>query len=162
MLKIDIDYLINEYTRGKTLSELGKEFTTSCVTIRNKLLGAGISMRRTWASKIRECRMCHEVKSIDNFSGKAYVCNKCRPQWNRIKGYTFKKFGITYQDYLNILENQDNKCAICHKPFIDKTPHVDHDHRTGEVRGLLCSGCNTSLGHFDNQDILKGIIAYIA
>jgi len=58
-----------------------------------------------------------------------------------------KKYGITPSDYLGMLEKQGHKCAICALPASAQTKglHVDHDHKTGKVRGLLCHHCNTSV-----------------
>lgn len=44
-----------------------------------------------------------------------------------------------------ILEAQDGVCAICHRPPGTRALHVDHDHRTGRIRGMLCYGCNRLL-----------------
>jgi len=80
-------------------------------------------------------------------------------------GYNLKhKYGITVEDYDEMLESQDNGCAIC-----GKTPeengrrlHVDHDHRTGKVRGLLCHACNMLIGFaYDDIDILLNTINYL-
>ena len=61
------------------------------------------------------------------------------------------KYGISLGDYNELFIQQGGKCGICGKlqsefeyPF-----YVDHDHKTGQVRGLLCCGCNTGLGHFE-------------
>jgi hypothetical protein len=74
-------------------------------------------------------------------------------------------YGITYEQYLEINDAQGNSCAICGtaEPL---TPtgrlHIDHDHETGEVRGLLCMGCNTGIGHLkDNIEVLKSAITYL-
>lgn len=63
------------------------------------------------------------------------------------------RYGITLADYDEMLEVQGNGCAIC-----GKTPEengqrlsVDHNHETGEVRGLLCRGCNSAIGHFKDS-----------
>lgn len=57
------------------------------------------------------------------------------------------KYGITLQDYDEMLERQDGGCAICGRPpRADISLHVDHDHGTGLVRGLLCFPCNNALG----------------
>lgn len=63
-----------------------------------------------------------------------------------------------------MLHNQGNKCKICetHESEFDKRLAVDHCHKTGKVRGLLCSSCNTSLGKFkDDPEILRRAINYL-
>ena len=54
---------------------------------------------------------------------------------------------MTLEDYEALLERQGHACAICERPYDYLRPlHVDHDHGTSHVRGLLCAGCNTGLG----------------
>lgn len=79
-----------------------------------------------------------------------------------------KEHGITIDDYESMLKNQNFKCAICgssgentekykHRPLF-----VDHNHKTGKVRGLLCSNCNFILGHAkDDISILENAIKYL-
>lgn len=54
-------------------------------------------------------------------------------------------YGITVEERDAMLAAQDGVCAICAGPFVG-TPHVDHDHDTGAVRGLLCQPCNQAIG----------------
>ncbi len=79
-----------------------------------------------------------------------------------------KKYGITKQEYDKLLEQQNGACAICGNP--ETKTHkgvkldlcVDHDHETGEIRGLLCKACNTALGLFrDNIENLSNAIDYL-
>jgi hypothetical protein len=79
------------------------------------------------------------------------------------------KYGISLQDYENILKEQDEVCAICSKEnsivkgtLKKNLLHVDHNHQTGQVRGLLCNNCNLILGMV-NDDIehLKSLISYL-
>lgn len=71
------------------------------------------------------------------------------------------QFGITLKEQGYIKAKQDNKCAICSEEF-SNTPHTDHDHNTGSVRGLLCRTCNTGLGCFkDSLVALKNAIDYL-
>jgi hypothetical protein len=75
-----------------------------------------------------------------------------------------RRYGITVEEYDAMLEQQGNRCAICRtdKPGGKGRFHVDHDHQTGEVRGLLCNNCNRALGHFkDNVLILEQAIRYL-
>jgi hypothetical protein len=75
-----------------------------------------------------------------------------------------KWYGITLADYNQMFEEQNGFCIICgvHQSEVNKTFCVDHDHETGEVRGLLCDQCNKGLGHFkDNQSFLQKAIDYL-
>ena len=75
-----------------------------------------------------------------------------------------KRYGITVDDYDNILKSQAHCCKICgiHISQLDRRLCVDHNHDTGKVRGLLCDSCNTSLGKFeDNAELLKRAVWYL-
>jgi len=70
-----------------------------------------------------------------------------------------KKYGMTPGDYSQMWKKQKGRCVICKQPV---KLHVDHNHKTGKVRGLLCSNCNTALGSFkDNIGILQNAIKYL-
>jgi hypothetical protein len=76
----------------------------------------------------------------------------------------FKRFGITLDDYNRILKEQNDSCKICstHLEAFKKGLHVDHCHKTGKVRGILCTNCNTGLGMFkDNPELLTLAISYL-
>lgn len=60
------------------------------------------------------------------------------------------RYGVSPEQYNGMLLTQNNTCAICKNPFI-KTPHIDHCHTTGKVRGLLCGPCNTGLGVYEKR-----------
>jgi len=64
-----------------------------------------------------------------------------------------QNYGITLEEYNKILESQGFCCGLCGKAA-DKVLHVDHCHKTGKVRGLLCHSCNTSLGKFNEDPAL--------
>lgn len=119
----------------------------------------------------------------DGYSNLCKSCNSKRAQQHakdnpemfkiRIRKYAIKKYGIEYQDYLKIIEKQNNKCAICNISFnkINKQPHIDHNHSCcsekikscGQcIRGLLCGKCNLLLG-IANDDImlLEKAIGYL-
>lgn len=82
--------------------------------------------------------------------------------------YAIRRYGVTYDVYVAMLDDQDNRCAIC-----GRTPdpngikaasrlHVDHDHLTGTVRQLLCGRCNQGVGFFgDDPDRLRAAADYI-
>lgn len=75
------------------------------------------------------------------------------------------RYGLSEKTYLDMLDKQDDRCAICAKRFGEEKhnkPHVDHDHVSGEVRGLLCFVCNAALGAFkDNEDMLRKAAEYV-
>jgi len=80
-----------------------------------------------------------------------------------------RNYDISIEDYDEMLEKQGGVCAICANPetvCVKGTPKilsVDHDHKTGKVRGLLCRSCNTALGSFkDSQALLQKASEYLA
>lgn len=116
------------------------------------------------------CTGCNTIKSKDEFAshrtrydGLNYWCRECA-KWHQIK----HKYGLTKEEYLAMLEAQNHSCAVCdiHIDDYDHGRHsgfvVDHCHDTGDVRGLLCSHCNSGLGHFrDDPEILRKAVIYL-
>lgn len=85
---------------------------------------------------------------------------------DRIRGYGYSRFyGLTRAQVGLLYSNQNGKCAICGKPLLidgKKGMCVDHDHGTGNVRGLLCGTCNLALGYFkDSIEILNAAANYL-
>ena len=78
-------------------------------------------------------------------------------------GHLLRKFGITIDDYECMLDEQGGGCAICGDPPPENgSLHVDHDHVTGEVRGLLCIKCNNAIGAFgENYELLLAAARYV-
>jgi hypothetical protein len=79
-----------------------------------------------------------------------------------------RRYGITFEQYEAMLAEQHNRCAICGSepdPNGRRSAgrlHVDHDHETGRVRGLLCNRCNPGVGYFlHDTDRLRAAIAYL-
>jgi hypothetical protein len=72
-------------------------------------------------------------------------------------------YGITREQFDRLRLSQTGKCAICKRDFSSgKDQHVDHDHQSGRVRGLLCSGCNTALGLMkDSPERLRAAADYL-
>lgn len=75
--------------------------------------------------------------------------------------YLTDRYGLTGTDYDRMLEQQSGECAICHT-VPSETLHVDHDHESGEVRGLLCRKCNLAIGLLgDSSDVALSASAYL-
>lgn len=84
--------------------------------------------------------------------------------YRRQRKYAFKKkYGITLDDYDAMLGQQEGRCAICFTLPMPGSPlYVDHCHDTGQVRGLLCQGCNSGIGQLgDDQNRLRSAIRYL-
>lgn len=73
------------------------------------------------------------------------------------------RYGLTVEKFFKILKKQKARCAMCREKFsCSKHTHVDHDHETGKVRGLLCAACNRGMGFLrDSITIFKQGIRYL-
>jgi hypothetical protein len=123
---------------------------------------------------VKVCRICKQEKPEDAFewnyttkhNSRRHQCKTCRnvqrKTWESrhgdgLRDRSLKRlYGMTREDYHKMSEAQDNKCYICNKindfgPWKNKLV-VDHNHKTDEVRKLLCDKCNKGLGQF-NDDI---------
>ena len=83
----------------------------------------------------------------------------------RNRKHRLKKCNLTGEQYAKMAREQNNRCAICYRMELAKNTRylsIDHDHVTGEIRGLLCIKCNTILGMAgDNVEILTNAINYL-
>ena len=78
---------------------------------------------------------------------------------NKLNRYYQLTYGITIDDFDKRVVTQDGRCAIC-GAIADLV--IDHDHKTGDIRGLLCLPCNSGLGHFhDSTGAMRAAITYI-
>lgn len=86
---------------------------------------------------------------------------KARSRQHHLK----KSYGLSPADYEKMLTQQNNKCALCGKDastVLNKRLGVDHDHKTGAVRALLCNACNCALGFMeDNSALLRNAADYV-
>lgn len=101
--------------------------------------------------KTADCILCGPVR-IHNHRGywschTVYTAAKYR---NTVR-YRTEKYGVDEEEFLRLLFDQHGKCAIC-KLEMD-SPHVDHCHETGVVRGLLCGSCNRAIGLFKDKPV---------
>jgi hypothetical protein len=73
-----------------------------------------------------------------------------------------RRYEIGPDEYSHTRGDQDDACAICGAPFSVTTPHIDHCHESGRIRGFLCSACNFGLGHFNDDPIrLVSAVRYL-
>lgn len=72
------------------------------------------------------------------------------------------RYGITLEWLEDTIDALDNRCMICHQPPLIGRLHVDHDHSSGVVRGLLCNECNAGLARFkDSPELLRAAAMYL-
>jgi hypothetical protein len=135
----------------------------------------------------KECAKCKETKSLSEYHkdkggylGTAYWCKVCacensrknhhlrkanNPEYKLAKknDYIKNRYGLSLEEYESKLRTQ-RFCEICKLDLISSTdtPHLDHCHDTGKVRGFLCKHCNWGLGDFkDNETFLNSAINYL-
>lgn len=117
-----------------------------------------------------QCKTCHKQRvnawaDANRGSLKTYLKNWQKKNPGKLAAYQRKaryknKYGITVEEAEALLKSQGGKCKICRRK--PKMQHIDHCHKTGTVRGVLCGPCNTGLGHFgDDPDRLKAAAAYL-
>ncbi|WP_329188806.1 endonuclease VII domain-containing protein [Actinacidiphila glaucinigra] len=113
----------------------------------------------------KRCPQCGEVKphgewerNATSSDGYASYCKVCRAERNRA-AYFKRKYGITTAERDAMVGEQFGVCCIC---LDAPAEHVDHDHGTGRVRGVLCFSCNAALGQFkDRPDVIRRAAAYV-
>lgn len=120
----------------------------------------------------RKCESCGGPVPVLRRLGAIYCSEACKRnaisvRWReRAPGYMRRYlYGVTPEQYAALLAKQDNRCAICKTdtPNGQGGWHVDHDHTTGAVRGLLCNSCNLMLGQAkDDPDRLRAALAYLS
>lgn len=143
---------------------------------------------------MKMCKKCKLELPITKFgknsslkSGISNICKLCEAERKRLKynssnevriskikqRYDYdieRKYGITPNEYIRLMESQNGCCAICDNPevIVNKTGElrmlcVDHHHETGEIRGLLCHKCNYGLGIYnDNSELLMKASLYLS
>ncbi|MGZ6281695.1 MAG: endonuclease VII domain-containing protein [Ktedonobacterales bacterium] len=72
----------------------------------------------------------------------------------------YRAYGLTLEDYDRMFIEQSGLCAICGNPGEDNMLVIDHDHKTGKVRALLCRACNLGLGHFRDDPHVLHVAAF--
>ncbi len=69
-----------------------------------------------------------------------------------------RSYGISYDEFIALASTSDDHCPICE---VNPATHVDHDHDTGVIRGVICNGCNRVIGRFDkNKGMLERLMRY--
>jgi hypothetical protein len=169
------------YAEGESLKNISNTVGATPVAIRRALRKAGHVLRsktreKHWAALEQEsgqlmCSTCLELKDPSAFSvnsnrgktlrNREYECKECQRWRTRERAY-----GITKGEYQTRLQAQGGLCGICKKAWNGNEANpdlvVDHDHRTGKVRGLLCPHCNHLLGHsMDSPEVLRAAAAYL-
>lgn len=124
----------------------------------------------------RFCKICSKQFNVSIYN-KVHCSPRClqisknysrklSPNYSEnIRRANYKRsFGISVEEYDLMVLKQDNKCAICaiHQSQEKRRFAVDHDHKTGKIRGLLCINCNRGIGALkDSSELLEKAIDYL-
>lgn len=120
------------------------------------------------------CRNCGKEQSLGCFSkdkhtkdGRCFHCKSCvslnhkmrpRPNFSALnkRRHLKSKYNMTLEKYNQMFEDQRGVCAVCGVPAGDlkRNLAVDHNHRTGKIRGLLCFACNSLIGRIEKNPLL--------
>jgi hypothetical protein len=118
--------------------------------------------------KCRETKRKHDLKhkkEIQEYNGNYYREHKDKIIIRTMRNHRKRIYNISPEDLNLLIKNQGNKCGICKKEFIGKKPYVpyiDHSHKTGKIRGLLCGKCNFAIGMLkESESIMKNAIKWI-
>lgn len=132
---------------------------------RNQLCRKGLHDDWIKTGSYYTCAPCRQV------SNKAYRVRNRSLLISRKAGYWQKTgknnalqkiYGITLDEYNALLKDQGGGCAICGRKPTGKALHVDHNHKNGDVRGLVCWGCNGMLGKLrDSAELAEKMAAYL-
>ena len=130
-------------------------------------------LRSAHEAKVFICELCGE-QYFPSYGrqangGRRFCSQKCQRRANSTRNHRHgaSRYKLSIPEYNALLLGQDNRCAICLQPFAGRArdkaaPQIDHDHRTGVVRGVLCRPCNTALGNLgDDVTVLDRAITYL-
>jgi DNA-directed RNA polymerase subunit RPC12/RpoP len=91
------------------------------------------------------------------------VRKKENPRTARTRAWRRQGIDLTWDSYLAMLKKCDGKCEICGKKPRKVSLSVDHNHKTGEIRGLLCTYCNSRVLKYmrDDAKLARGLVRYL-
>ncbi|KKN36747.1 hypothetical protein LCGC14_0770530 [marine sediment metagenome] len=150
----DRDWLFDQYwNQKKSMREIAKECSVNHYIISKWLVFFNISKRTNSETQKIAVKKRNKPKLIKN---KKELRNR----------FLLRTYGIRIEEYEELLQSQNNKCAICgilvKRGRRKKNFAVDHNHETGEVRGLLCEDCNRGIGLLrEDIGILQKAIKYL-
>jgi hypothetical protein len=119
---------------------------------------------QSWCKVCQKAAYCARYKAKDKSEAVGRVQDWRRKNPAKVRNSHLKRmYGLDQDKYEQLLAVQNGGCWICHRPPDDRPLCVDHDHKSGGVRGLLCITCNTGLGGFkDSIQLMERAILYLS
>jgi len=122
------------------------------------------------AASVKRCAKCNETKTLDDFhrqrtgpQGRHSWCKSCANVYyraNKKRNYSSPqrrrwqiktRYGLTVEAVDALKQKQNGRCGLCLKD-LSAGFHIDHNHTTGQVRGLLCHRCNVRIGGLEDAE----------
>lgn len=131
-------------TKEQVCTKCGKKQPLTTEYFYKRATGRNGFCRKCISCRVKYAKLYHQKNRLKHLK-------KSREQWLRAN------YSITVGDYDYMFKKQNGVCAICKQPEVMKNQYglirlsVDHDHKTGKVRGLLCNRCNITLGKFEED-----------
>jgi len=147
---------------GKNKYKIQRYICRSCSKHFNENTDPNIGIvvnNKKYCSKCKLYKPTSEFKIINN-KKLYYCCKKCTSKLSKAR---YGNHNMTESQFIDLINNQKNKCSICENDFkSNRHAYIDHNHKSGENRGLLCPKCNTLLGACnDDIKILNNAINYL-
>ena len=166
----DIQRLIAQKRVNEIISNYDENCHRNCCVCKiqkqNKDFYKNISINHYGGKSFRirtECKECIKKRLRDKFNQnyhhnleKKRIAYRNKHKFKNIKS----QYGIEKDEYFVLITKSNGICSICNKKI--NNPQIDHCHKTGKVRGILCANCNLGLGNFkDDINSLKNAIKYL-
>ena len=156
--------VIELYLLGESCASIGASIGVTGRTIGNWMKLAGVNTRtpvERQASIKRHSRNCQACQTeFIPTNSRHVVCFTCTP--DRYWRARYQRYGITKPEYDILVEKQNGQCALCLVDIShDINTTIDHCHKTGIVRGILCRGCNMVLARFEDPEYIARAFTYL-
>lgn len=160
---------------GNTLLE--KSLTRTCPCCKTEKESSEYTKDSRRPDKLSTyCRSCNREKARKYYNPQTkrsyYLANKemiaaKRKQYyidhpEKVRHHHLRtSYGLSPEKYEEMVCSQEQKCAICGNTSEGESLHVDHNHHTGKIRGLLCRSCNTKLVAIEDREFLQSALRYL-
>jgi len=167
-----LDAVSDLFLRGLSIREVSRRTGVPFGSVRAHLVRKGLHriQHRCVRLGTAVCKGCRQEKVSEEFPALGYgkyLCRDCLVLANQDQ--QARRSGLSSEEYQTLLDKQNGLCAICNVQVGHRSCRgracrfaIDHDHRTGIVRGLLCNNCNRGLGRFkDSAALLEAAARYL-